>query len=136
MALFRRQVMLAVVQWPPAGQIFEKCALEKTRADHTVKTAPPELKMEPYGASYGQKRFGEARPIVGTIFRENVSKTSCFIRSESRASFESGSTGSTTFHYKVVHGRQLAPQVPRAQGQDDGSSTNSLKLWAHVPATL
>ena len=34
---------------------------KKTRADHTVKTPPPELKTEPYGASYDQKPCGKSR---------------------------------------------------------------------------
>ena len=68
MAPFCRQVLLAVVQWPPAGQIFLKWHLEKTRADHMVKTAPPELKTEPYGTSYDQK-LSECEPQNGGVTR-------------------------------------------------------------------
>ena len=62
------QVMLAVVQWPPAGQIFGKWTLEKTRAEKPCKTPPPELKTEPYGASYDQKP-SECGPQNGGVTR-------------------------------------------------------------------
>ena len=60
--------MLAVVQWPPAGQIFEKWHLEKARAEKPCKTPPPEFQTEPYGASYGRKPFGGGQAGSGAHF--------------------------------------------------------------------
>ena len=37
---------------------------------------------------------------------------------------------------EMGHGRQLAPMVPRAGGQDDGSYANSLKLISILSALL
>ena len=53
-------------------------AWEKTRADHTVKTPPPELKTEPYGMSYGQKPFGGGQATSGSHFPRKRVKNRVF----------------------------------------------------------
>ena len=69
---------LVLCKVDPLGTIFESldllevdlydfgrfCPLEKTRGGNTVRTAPPERKTEPYGASYDQKASWR-RPILG-----------------------------------------------------------------------
>ena len=120
--------LVAALNYPPPWTC-RRMSPPWTRGGNSVRTPPPERKMEPYGASYDQKAFWR-RPIfglkvplapglgitwpkidfgviLGSIFRANVAKCMEGCSKSSLSEFTSQSRGSSG------DGPRPAVQTPR-----------------------